>query len=290
MCSHFTRPGDTVFIEEPTYFLAHQIFTDHGLELVGIPMDGQGMRMDAFEEALQHHRPRLVYTIPSYHNPTGVTLSGERRRRLAELSRRHDFIIAADEVYQLLNYLDQPPPAMGTLCQQGNVLSLGSFSKIMAPALRLGWIQASPALMDHIMTIGFVNSGGSINHFTSQVMREAIDMGLQQALLEELRDAYRRRLTAMDEALHQHLDGLATWQRPGGGYFFWLELTGNADATALKSRAAEFKTGFQPGPVFSCGDGFQAFLRLSFAHYRSDEIRAGISRLGRLLKENRGIN
>jgi DNA-binding transcriptional MocR family regulator len=284
LCTQFARPGDTIFVEEPTYFLAHRIFADHELEVVGIPMDSEGMRIDALQDALRRRRPALLYTIPSHHNPCSVTLSGERRRKVAELSRAHDFVIAADEVYQLLDYgVGPPPPAMGSLVSEGNVLSMGSFSKIMAPGLRLGWIQGSPGLMERILATGVVNSGGSFNHFTSQVMRHAIDLGLQQAMLDHVRDAYSRRLDTMEHALRNEFGDMATWSTPTGGYFFWLELDERIDAAALKSRALSAGAGYQPGSVFSGTGGFGNYIRLSFAHYRREQIREGISRLAGVL-------
>jgi DNA-binding transcriptional MocR family regulator len=286
ICSQLARPGDTVFIEEPTYFLAHQIFADHGLKMVGIPVDEDGMRTDALIEQLGQHNPVMLYTIPSFHNPGGQTMSHERRIKLAELSQEHEFLVVSDEVYQLLHYFKEPPPALGTMTGSGKILSLGSFSKIMAPGLRLGWIQTSNDLMERLLGTGVINSGGSFNHFTSHVMRHAIEMGLQQEVLEELRATYRRRVEAMDEALHEHLDGLAHWRRPDGGYFFWLELEAGADAGALRKLAADYRTGFQPGEVFSCEHGLKNCLRLSFAHYGQDDIREGIARLGTLLKKN----
>jgi len=283
-CARFTQPGDAVFVEEPTYFLAHRIFTDHGLEVIGIPMDGDGMRMDVFRERLAERRPALVYTIPSYQNPCSVTLSAERRLELAALSRRHGFVVAADEVYQMLHFDETPPPAMATLIDEGNVLSLGTFSKIMAPALRLGWIQATPELMDRMLESGFVNSGGSVNHYVSEVMRHALELGLQQSVLDGLRPAYRARRDAMQAALETHLAGRALWSVPGGGYFFWLELDEAVDAVALKERALAAGTGFQPGPLFSCEGGFGHFIRLSFAHYTEAQIARGVERLAGLLK------
>ncbi len=283
VCGQFARDGDTVFLEEPSYFLAHQIFSDHGLHAVGIPVDEDGMIIEALVEQLAIHHPVLLYTIPSFHNPGGQTLSADRREKLARLSLEHDFLIVADEVYQLLHYFDKPPPALGTMTDRGNILSLGSFSKIMAPGLRLGWIQTSPKLMQQILETGVVNSGGSFNHFTSLVMRHAIELGLQQSMLEKLRKTYRLRVETMDAALHQHLGGMATWRRPGGGYFFWLKFDKMLDTTAFKTHAADFKTGFQPGAVFSCTGDLKNCLRLSFAHYGDDDIAEGIARLGALM-------
>ena len=177
VCALFTRPGDTVVVEEPSYFLAFRIFEDHGLNIVPIRMQQDGLDTDALEEVLTSTKPALLYTIPSFQNPTGLSLSADRRRRLAELSRRHDFVVVADEVYQMLWYQGQPPPALGVLADQGNILSLGSFSKILAPGLRLGWIQAAAPLMERLLDSGVINSGGSFNHFTSLVVRAAIEQG-----------------------------------------------------------------------------------------------------------------
>ena len=273
VCSQFAKEGDTVFIEEPSYFLAHQILADHGLKVIGIPMDDDGLIIDVLVEKLAEHRPVFLYTIPSYHNPGGQTLSGERRRQMTRLSMEHDFLIVADEVYQLLHYFDKPPPALGTMTGQGHILSLGSFSKIMAPGLRLGWIQTSPDLMARILAAGVVNSSGSLNQ------------GLQASLLEKLRETYRERVAVMDAALHKHLDGIASWQRPGGGYFFWLKFDKSIDTSALRTMAAEFNMGFQPGEVFSCDGSLTNYLRLSFAHYENEDISEGVARLGALLKQ-----
>ena len=156
----FAEPGDTIFVEEPSYFLAFQIFRDHGLKLVGIPVDEDGLQLEPLKRALARHEPAFVYTIPSFHNPCGQSLSAERRQGLVELSREHDFLIVADEVYQFLSYSGEPPPAFGTMIDGDTVLSLGSFSKILAPGLRLGWIQTSDVLRQRLMATGFLNSGG----------------------------------------------------------------------------------------------------------------------------------
>lgn len=289
VCTQLTRPGDTVFVEEPSYFLAFNILRDHGLKLVGIPIDANGMVMEQLETALQQHKPTLVYTIPSYNNPTGYSMSAARRQRLVELSLQHDFVIAADEVYQLLHYFDPPPVSFGSLAEQlgdeGKIVSMGSFSKILAPGLRLGWIQSSSRLIKQLMTDGVVSSGGSLSHFSSQVVRHAITLGLQDQHLLHLRQAYRSRLEAMDQALQQHLGGIARWRKPGGGYFFWLEMPEHFDAVATRQKAPSFQTGFSAGPVFSSRGQYGNFIRLSFAHYNEEQIAEGIARIARLVNE-----
>lgn len=275
----FSRAGDTVFVEEPTYFLAFQILRDHGLKLVGVPVDQDGMRLDVLESLLRKHRPAFVYVIPSYHNPGGHSMSAERRIRLVELSQEHGFHIVADEVYQLLHYHEEPPPAFGTMVESETVLSLGSFSKILAPSLRLGWIQTGAGLRERLLASGFVNSGGSINHFASHLVRHAIDLGLQGEHVRALRRNLGRRGDAMHHALEVHFGDLATWHRPRGGYFFWLRFEESVDTGLLLDPAKEAEVGFQPGSLFSSGGGLDNYLRLSFAHYDEGDIREGISRL-----------
>ena len=279
----FARPGDTVFVEEPSYFLAFQIFRDHDLNIVGIPVDEDGLCVDSLERELANHNPAFLYTIPSYHNPGGQSTTEERRRRVVELAEQHDFLIVADEVYQLLNYFDTPPPAYGTMTDSDRVVSLGSFSKILAPGMRLGWIQTSPKLRKKLTGTGFINSGGSINHISSLIARKAIDNGSLEAHIATLRTVYRARVEAMDDALQQHFEGVATWQRPGGGYFFWIHFDESIDTKAYRQKAREAETGFQPGSLFSSKGELRNYLRLSFAHYNEQEIREGVARLAEVL-------
>jgi 2-aminoadipate transaminase len=275
----FAKPGDTVFVEEPSYFLAFQIFRDHGLKIVGIPMDDEGISIAELEKALKTHRPVFLYTIPSYQNPGGQCLPLQRRKRLVELATAYDFLIVADEVYQLLYYYGVPPPAFGTMTESEAVVSLGSFSKILAPAMRLGWIQTSPALRNKLLANGFVNSGGSINHISSHIVRHAIELGLLTDHVAHLRNVYRARVEAMDQALRREFGSLAKWKKPSGGYFFWLEFPEGTDTALLREQAPRLETGFQSGAVFSSCGGLSNFLRLSFAHYAEDQIVEGICRM-----------
>jgi len=280
----FAKAGDTVFVEEPSYFLAFQIFRDHGLNIVGIPMDDDGLCVNELEQALAKVTPAFVYTIPSFHNPTGRCSTEARRRQIVELAQEHDFRIVADEPYQLLYYADAPPRAYGTMTESETVVSLGSFSKILAPGMRLGWIQTSDALRKRILANGSINSGGSINHISSHIVRHAIDNGLLVSHLETLRTAYRGRVEAMDVALHKHFGGLAEWSRPNGGYFFWMRFDESVNTMLLKDKAREHETGFQAGTLFSSKGQLSNFIRLSFAHYDEDDIRDGVARMRELFE------
>lgn len=275
----FAESGDTVFVEEPSYFLAFQIFRDHGLNIVGIPIDNDGIDIGALRAALEQHKPAFLYTIPSYHNPGGQCTSESRRREIVALAEKHDFLIVADEVYQLLNYYGPPPPAYGTMVASNHVVSLGSFSKILAPGLRLGWIQTTESLKKKLVNGGYVNSGGSVNHLGSHIVRRSIEDGSLAQHIETLKQVYRGRVEAMDDALHQHFDGIASWTRPDGGYFVWVQLNDDIDTAALRDKARKLETGFQHGAIFSTTGGLRNCMRLCFAHYNEEDIRVGVARL-----------
>lgn len=279
ICTQFSRPGDNIIVEEPCYFLAYQIFKDHGLNIISVPLDRDGMDIDALEAILSRVKPTLVYTIPSYQNPSGCSMSAERRKRLIALSQTHDFLIVADEVYQLLSYHGTLPAAFGTMLDGDTVLSVGSFSKILAPGLRLGWIQTSNKRVRQLTEAGLANSGGSMNQFTSMIVNQALVSGLAQKHLAKLCTAYRERVVTMDAALREQLSDHVSWIKPEGGYFFWLKLIKHVDTKALLERANAVHVGFNMGTLFSNNDGMQDYIRLSFASYEQESIRIGITRL-----------
>jgi 2-aminoadipate transaminase len=279
ICTQLSRPGDSIIVEEPCYFLAYQIFKDHGLNIITVPLDRDGMDLDALEAVLSRVKPTLVYTIPIYQNPSGCSMSVERRKRLIALSQAHDFLIMADEVYHLLSYHGAPPAAFGTMLVGDTVLSVGSFTKILAPGLRLGWIQTSNKRVRQLTKAGLVNSGGSINQFTSMIVKQALDSGMAQKHLAELRTVYRERADTMDATLREQLSAHVNWTKPEGGYFFWLKLIKHVDVEALRERASALQVEFHPGALFSNNDGMQDYIRLSFAYYKQESIRSGIARL-----------
>ncbi len=279
ICTQLSRPSDIIIVEEPCYFLAYQIFKDHGLNIITVPIDRDGMDLDVLETLLSRVKPTFVYTIPTYQNPSGRSMSTARRKRLIALSQSHDFLIVADEVYQLLSYHGAPPAAFGTMLAGDTVLSVGSFSKILAPGLRLGWIQTSNKRVRQLTKAGLLNSGGSINQFTSMIVKQALDSGLAQNHLAKLRTVYRDRVITMDAALREQLSDHVSWTKPEGGYFFWLKLIKHVDVKALNERASALQVEFHPGTLFSNNEGMQDYIRLSFAYYGKELIRNGIARL-----------
>ncbi|MCP4139170.1 MAG: PLP-dependent aminotransferase family protein [Chloroflexi bacterium] len=307
-----TRPGDTIFVENPTYFLAPSIFSDHGLNIVSIPLDNEGLDIDILEEKLAIHRPKLLYTIPIFQNPSGHTLSLERREKLIELAEKHDFIIIADEVYHLLdlsgfktNPKDQrsdqiatgsqqrkiaenltglnPPKAFALFAKDSEkVISVNSFSKILAPGLRLGWIHAHQKIIHKLNSCGLIDSGGGMNPFTSAIVHELVEAGDLEKNIALLKETYASRLNVMDKALKEFIP-TAEYTLPQGGFFFWVRIPGQ-DTALLRKKARDFKVDFRQGALFSPEKGMREYMRLCFAFYGEDDIREGIKRLGQYLE------
>jgi len=287
-CTLFTHAGDTVFVEEPTYYLVERIFHDHHLHVVGVPTDADGLDTAALAAMLadpRRPRPRLFYTIPTYQNPTGSVLPAARRQVLVELAQRYGFLVAADEVYHLLSYGMPPPPPLAAFdtSAQGCVLSLGSFSKIVAPGLRLGWVQAHPTLIQRFVNAGLVASGGGLNHFAASIVHAALDLGLVEPNIAILRATYGERVHALAAALRTSLPDNVSFTVPGGGYFVWLSCRDEVDTEALLPLAQECGVSYRPGQAFSASRLFPHAMRLSFALYESDELVQGAQRLGHAL-------
>jgi DNA-binding transcriptional MocR family regulator len=278
LCTVYTQAGDTIFVEEPSYFLAPKIFADHRLNVVPIPIDENGLSIEALAEKLTKYQPKFLYTIPIHHNPTGATLTEPRRPRLRELAQQYDFLILADEVYQLLSYGDHPLQPFAAYTHLENILSLGSFSKILAPGLRLGWVQAHPRVIQRLAASGLLDSGGGMNPFTSAIVRGVIETGDLDQHLDRLINTYRPRLRKMDSLLKLYLSDV-TYAVPEGGYFFWLRLPDSMNAIEFRKQAKLWNVDIRPGTLFSCENGLHHFIRLCFAYYDETQIEEGILRL-----------
>jgi DNA-binding transcriptional MocR family regulator len=277
-------------VEEPTYFLSLEIFRDHGLQVYSIDMDEDGVRIDQLREAAARYNPKFFYTIPVHQNPTGMTMSLERRHQVVELSSEYDFAIIADEVYHLLSYGDIPPPSFASFIgdhgihaagiDTGGIYALGSFSKILAPGLRLGWIECSQSRIKPIITYGQLNSGGALNPFVSGVITSMLELGLQDTHLSRLRETYAKRMQTMRGALHKHLPDSVHLNNPNGGYFFWLTCPESIDISRLDAAVKEKGTKFIAGPRFSPRGIQEHQIRLSFSYHDEAQIEEGVRRLG----------
>ena len=285
ICTLFTRPGDTILVEEPSYFLALRIFADHGLKVIGLPMDENGLVIEALEEELKRHKPVFLYTVPAFHNPSGVTLAADRREQLLQLSRMYNCLIVADEVYHMLSYGPQPlPPPIAAHIKSGSVLSLGSFSKIMAPGLRLGWVQADAQILKRLIGCGLLDSGGGLNPFASAVVCSAINLGLQQTQLSALKTSYAQRKNCLGRTLREHLPASVHFAEPEGGFFFWLRFPDGIDTNEMLVEAQRRNVGFLPGIKFSSSEGLRNYARLSFSFYGVAQLVEGVKRLAPVIR------
>lgn len=283
-----TEPGDTIIVEDPTYFFSFNIFRNHRLNIVTTPVDQHGLNVDALEALIAQHQPRLVYTIPTHQNPSGVTLSAERRARLVELAQQHDFYVVADEVYHLLTFGGEPPRSFSAWADTGRVLSLGSFSKILAPGTRLGWIHAQEALLERLAQNGMIISGGGFSPLGSGLVRSMLELGLLPQYVTGLRQTFRRRSAVLADALDELRPLGLDFERPQGGYFIWVTLPAPLKADELLPRALEKGVRFQPGNLFSPNGTQPDKVRLCFAFYEEAELREGVRRLGEVLRDALG--
>lgn len=284
----YATAGDTVIVEEPTYYLIGQIFVDHGLKVVGVPADADGLDIDVLEAILESDAttpPRLLYTIPSYQNPNGSVLSLARRRRLIDLAQRFGFTVIADEVYQLLHYGPPPPPPLAMLddSEDGCVISVGSFSKVLSPGLRLGWVHASPAVIRRFVDSGVAASGGGLNHFAATLAHATLELGLLQENIDRLREVYGRRHDQVKDLLEDEMADLVDFTPPGGGFFYWFTVRGGVNTDELLPSAREAGVSYRPGTAFSATGGLTDALRVSFSLYETEELAEGVRRLRRVV-------
>lgn len=286
ICTLFTRPGDTIFVEEPSYFLALRIFADHKLNLVSIPVDDDGLVTAVLEKKLETMKPAFLYTIPTYHNPSGVTMSLKRREETVQICAQYDLLVVADEVYHFLNYSQELLTPMGAWVTRAPVISLGSFSKILAPGLRLGWIQAGSDIVEKIARSGLMLSGGGFNPFVSEIVNSAIHLGFLDAHIKRLKTVYTNRIHVLCDQLNNQLPDHVRFKIPKGGYFIWVEFPQNIDTNSFRKAAQTNNVDFHPGTLFSPKKKLQNYLRLSFAFYDEKMLIKGARRLGKVIQEH----
>jgi 2-aminoadipate transaminase len=279
-CRILLDPGDVVIVEEPTFLGALEIFDTYQARVVGVPVDEQGMDIDALERVLiAEPTAKIVYTIPTFHNPLGVTLPLERRQRMVDLARRHDVLILEDDPYWELQYDGEVVPPIRAL-DDDVVLHLGTFSKTIAPGIRMGWMVTPPGLRRYLLAAREVMDLHSDRLTMRTVYHTAIDF-LDEHLVHA-REVYRGRRDAMLDALQDELGDIpgASWSRPAGGFFVWITLPDAIDVRAFMHDAAKAGVVFFPGNWFYHDHAATNVLRLSFSTVPEERIRLGIARLG----------
>jgi len=280
-------PGDKVIVEAPTFLATIQCFRLYGADLIGAPIDADGVQVDALERLIEQHKPKLVYLIPTFGNPSGATLSMERRQRILEIAARTRTLIVEDDPYGELYFGTPPPPSLLALSDQvpGSrewLAHCGSFSKILSPGLRVGWLIAPPELLARA-TMCKQFSDAHTSNLSQATAAHYLTLGRLDAALHTVRVTYAERARVMAECLRSDLGDAITFNAPQGGMFFWARLTGGRLATEFAQRAIDKLVAFIPGAPFFATDPDLSTLRLSFATADVARIREGMARLQQAL-------
>ncbi len=300
VCKTLIDPGDVIVAEAPTYPGAVPTFGAYQADVVQIEMDGEGMPTDALVETLdrlqaENRRPKFIYTIPNFQNPGGVTMSLERRRRLVEIARERELLILEDNPYGLLRYEGEPLPTLYSLDAANSgrrgtsdlVIYLGTFSKILAPGLRLGWAIAPRPVLEKL-NLGKQGTDLCSSPVTQLFVATYFREHDWRGYLGELKDLYRSRRDAMLQSLEEHFGGRAVWTRPRGGLFIWVTLPAHVNTTGLLAQCED--VAFVPGrSAYMDGRRGASSMRLNFAGLPAEEIREGVRRIGENMGADTGL-
>ena len=284
-------PGDKVIVEGPTFLATIQCFRLYGAELISAPIDGNGVKTDELENLIAEHKPKFVYLIPTFGNPSGAMLSLERRKAVLEMAVKHNTLIVEDDPYGDLYFGDAPPPSLLNLSatvpgSRELLVHCGSLSKVLSPGLRVGWMIAPAELLGKA-TMCKQFSDAHTSTFAQATAAQYLKAGRMPATLANVRKVYAERAQAMGDALRKELGDAIEFVQPQGGLFVWARLTGAggkvADGNVLAKRAIQKGVAFVPGTPFFCANPDHATFRLSFATADVDKIREGVARLGQAI-------
>ena len=278
------KPGDVILVESPTYSGALDLFRALGFQVVGVPVDEQGMQVEMLEKLLQQHHPKLIYTIPNFHNPTGTCLSSPRRRELIILADRYNIPILEDDFVGDLRYEGRTQPALKALDPGGRVIYINTFSKILMPGLRVGFLVAEGPVYEALVNFKRVNDLAT-STLVQHALEAYVTVGRYQAHLRRSCQIFRKRRDAILVAIKRSLPVDVHLDPPQGGLFIWLQLPENLSSDKLLPLAWEEGVIFAPGSgFFPDGLGGKNWLRLNFVSQASDQIDEGIKRLGKAIK------
>lgn len=284
-------PGDKVIVEGPTFLATIQCFRLYGAELISAPVDGHGVKTDALEQLIDQHKPKFVYLIPTFGNPSGALLSAERRQKVLEMAVKHQTLIVEDDPYGDLYFGEAPPPSLLALSStvpgsRELLVHCGSLSKVLSPGLRVGWMVAPAELLGKA-TMCKQFSDAHTSTFAQATAAQYLLAGRMPATLDKVRAVYAQRAQTMGEALRRELGDAVDFVQPQGGLFVWARLTGAGghvqDGHVYAKRAIEQGVAFVPGTPFFCAQPDHATFRLSFATVGEDKIREGVARLAKAL-------
>lgn len=277
-------PGDIVVVEEPSFFQAIQAFKTIGARVMGVPIDDKGMRLDILEQLLHRYRPKLIYTVPTFQNPTGVEMELERRKRLVELAYKYRVMVLEDDAYGDLCYDGYSLPLIKSMDNDGYVIYLSTFSKNVYSGLRLGWMVAHKKVVKKYAAVKQVTDLHP-NSLSQWIIERFITSGALETHMNKICKEYRMRRDIMYDALSKYAPANLIWNKPRGGYYIWCKLPEGVSAGKLVSKAAEHKVAFVPGnPFFIAGHGDE-YIRLNFTFAPLKDIEEGVKRLCTAMKE-----
>ncbi len=278
------NPGDTVIVEDPTFSGALEVFDKYGAKYATVPLDDEGLQVDRLPDLLKQTRAKLLYIMPNCHNPAGVDLSVPRRRRLIEISNEFGLPILTDDPYGELRYRGDVPPELAALGGEANTIMISSFSKILAPGLRLGWLLA-PGEVYEKLRLEKLSADRSTNHLVQRLAYEMGQRGMLEKYRQKLVETHRQKLETMLAAMADYFPAGIHWTKPHGGYFVWVTLPQGLSGEAVMEKAMEQHVAFMPGSSCFANGGGENTLRLCFVNARLDLIPEGIRRLGSVLAE-----
>ena len=285
ICSTLIDPGDVIVAEAPTFSGSARTFRGHGAEVVSVPVDRDGMDIDALATVLarlaaEGRRAKLVYTISNYHNPSGVTLSLPRRHRLLRLAAEHGALVMDDDAYGEIAFDEGRPASLAALAGGHGVITVGTFSKVIATGLRVGWILADPALVEQLVSVRFDMGNSPLLH---RMLAEYMAGGRLDAHVAEMRPLYASRARALEDALIEYAEPYLTFVRPRGGFFLWVRLQEGLTAPAVQRAAMEEGVSFPVGHAFFTerGEEGERHIRLAYSTRPEEELREAARRIGR---------
>lgn len=290
----FIDPSDPVLVELPSYIGGLQAFAAYGAHMHGVPIDEDGLRVDLLEETLEQLRLeeehyKLIYVVPDFQNPGGVTLSAPRRRKLMDLAEQYQVLVLEDSPYRQIRFEGEDPPCLFSLDESNNVITLGTFSKILVPGVRVGWVMGHPDIIHKLVT-----AKQSLDLCTPQfcqaIIYEFMRRGLLDAHIEQLKVLYRKKRDAMHTALSEHMPEGVHWTKPQGGLFLFVHLPEHINAEEMFFEAVEQKVAYVIGSAFYCNGRGQNTLRLNFSYPSEEKIYEGIRRLGEVVKKRMTTN
>jgi len=286
----FLDPNDIVIVELPSYIGGLQAFNAYRAKMIGVPHDDKGMKMGFLEKTLsklakRNRKPKFIYVVPDFQNPSGVTMSLKRRQALLEIAYRYEIPILEDSPYRDLRYLGESVPAIYSLDTQDQVIVLGTFSKLLCPGLRMAWIMAPTEWMDR-MVVAKQSMDLCSPTYTQLLVAEYLRRGLLPRQIEKIRHLYGRKLKVMLKALEKHMPKGVKWSQPKGGLFLWIELPKKISATDLFPKAIRNKVAYVVGSAFHCDGKGHNTMRINFSYPSEEQIVEGVQRLAQMLREH----